>query len=306
MITTHLGPKYNFNRRSKVIFGCSRDQLRDYLKKTFLCLIILIFLPVSLAWAQNFGGGVKQIKIDPPERSLKVGECLEYSAEWLGIPVGKIILKVEGVINFSGQQCYHISGRALPNSFFSHLYDVEYEVNSYIETATFLPLRFEKRRLIKNQVNNTTIDFDRVGKKAISSSQGTDLDVVISSSQLQIGQQIPVTDVIMQDTQDLLSSLYYFRLLDIGELKSHQINIYYNQRNWPVKVETEEPFLKEIRKQGTFSVFTASVSSIITDFILGKHKFIICFTADSRRIPLEFDAGTDIGFIRCKLRQIPE
>ena len=275
------------------------------MKKAFFCLVALIFLFASLTWAQNFRGREKQIRIDPPGRSLKAGEYLEYSAEWLGIPAGEIILKVEGIVKFSGHQCYHISGRALPNRFFSHFYDVEYEVNSYVDTATFQPLRFEKRRRIKNQINDTIIDFDWVGKKATFNSEGTDLVVVISSLQPQISQQNPTTNVITKDTQDLLSSLYYFRLHDIEAVKNHQINIYYNQRNWPVSVETEKPFLKEIRKQGTFSVFTASVNSTITDFILGRHKFIVYFTADPRRIPLEFDVGTAIGFIRCRLQKIP-
>lgn len=269
-------------------------------------MIALIFLSVSLAWAQNFRGREKQIRIDPPGRSLKTGECLEYSAEWLGIPAGKIILKVEGIVNFSGHQCYHISGRAIPNRFFAHFYDVGYEVNSYVDTTTFQPLRFEKRRRIKNQINDTIIDFDWVEKKATFNSKGTNLDVVISSLQARISQQNPITNTITKDTQDLLSSLYYFRLHDIGTTKSHQINIYYNQRNWPVSVETEKPFLKEIRKKGTFSVFTISVSSTITDFILGRHKFIVYFTTDPRRIPLEFDVGTAIGFIRCRLQKIPE
>ena len=276
------------------------------MKKTFFCLVALIFLSASLAGAQSFKGREKQIKIDPPERSLKTGEYLEYSAEWLGISAGKIILKIEGIVNFSGHQCYHISGRTLPNSFFSHFYDVEYEVNSYVDTITFQPLRFEKRRRIRNQINDTVIDFDWVGKKATSNSWGTDLDVDISPLQPQISLQNPTTNVITQDTQDLLSSLYYFRLHDIETIKSHRINIYYNQRIWPVSVETEKPFFKEIRKKGTFSVFTASISSTITDFILGRHKFIVYFTVDSRRIPLEFDVGTAIGFFRCRLQKIPE
>jgi hypothetical protein len=273
--------------------------------KKFFFLIILIFLSVSLVQAQSFSGREKQINIDPPGKFLKAGEYLEYSVEWLGIPAGKIILKVEGIVNFSGHQCYHISGRALPNRFFANFYDVEHEVHSYVDTTTFQPLRFEKLRCIKNQTNDTVIDFDWVGEKATSSSKGTDLDVVISSLQPQINQQNLTTNTITKDTQDLLSSLYYFRLHDIQAGKSYQINIYYNQRNWPVSVETEEPYLREIHKQGTFSIFAAAVSSTITHFILGKHKFIVYFTADSRRIPLEFDVGTDIGFIRCRLQSVP-
>ena len=276
------------------------------MKKTVPCLIVLIFLSVSLARAQNFRGREKQIKIDPPDISLKADECLEYSAEWLGIPAGKIVLKVEGVVNFSGRQCYYLSARLFPNRFFANFYDVDYSAHSYVDTATFQPLHFERRKRINNQVNITTIDFDWVKKKATFTSNGKIINVAIFTLQPPVSQQNPTTNVITAKTQDVLSIFYYFRLHDIEIVKNYRANIYYDHRSWPVSVEIEKPFLKAIRKKGAFPVFTASVSSGITDFIFGRHKFVVCFTADSRRIPLEFDVGTAIGFIRCTLRKLHE
>ena len=65
--------------------------------------ITLIILAACCCWllvpqchAQNFIGKKEKIVIAEPEKSLRIGERLEYSVEWLGVAVGKIVLHVEG------------------------------------------------------------------------------------------------------------------------------------------------------------------------------------------------------------------
>lgn len=53
-------------------------------------------------------------------------------------------------------------------------------------------------------------------------------------------------------------------------------------------------------------VFKAVMDSELSEFILGKSKMVVYFTADSRRIPIEFKFGTGIGSVQGKIKSIPK
>ena len=276
------------------------------MKKNLLLIIFFLVLFQQTLFAQNFTQKKERLVIESPQALLKSGEYLRYSAEWLGIPAGIVTLRVSGIEKFKGRDCYHIIGRAVPNKFFASFYDVEYIVHSYIDVESKQPSRFQKIRRRKDAINDTTIDFDWGKNKATFTSKGSDVGLEISNLRDKINKDIPISDNITKDTQDLLSSIYFFRLLKIEGDHAYSFNIYYAQRVWPILVNVGAPYLRDFRKLGTFRVFKVSVGSIITDFILGKHNFGIYFTADFLRIPLEFEVGTAIGYIRCRLQKLPE
>jgi len=276
------------------------------MKKLFLLVSLMLFAFNCQAYTQNFNEKNQELSIASPAKSLKIGEELVYSAQWLGIPGGHIILTVKEILEINGKKCYHIVGRALPNKFFATFYDIEYEVHSYIEIDSFRPLKFIKKRRLRDLFNTTTIEFDWKKMEAAFKSEGSDKGLDISPLREQIQKEIPLSNKISNHTQDLLSSIYYFRQQEIKPEDNLPVDIYYGQRNWPIEVKIGKPFLLDIRKQGSFPAFKASVNSIITDFILGKRKFIIYFSCDQKRTPLEFQVGTAIGSIRCRLKNPKE
>lgn len=273
-------------------------------------IIILILLSLGLStlvYAQNFRDKKEKITIAPPANALKTGEQLCYSVEWLGIPVGKIILSVQGIKKIDGNECYHIMAMAMPNKFLSKLYEIKYIVHTYIDTKTFYTRRFEKTRRLKGKFSYVLIDFDREKKEVRYKQLGSAPLLDISAVRDQIAASLPVTLKILDDTQDLFSSFYYLRFLGLKENQKHNhLNIYYAQRNWSVNARIEEPFLKDMRKLGSFAVFGVSLDSNLGEFIIGKRKMLVYFTADSRRIPLEFKLATSLGLIRGKIQNIPQ
>ncbi len=275
------------------------------MKKITVIWAIIFFSLSAILYAQNFRGRIEKISISEPERGLVVGEALQYSVEWLGVPVGKIILKVEGLEDIRGHKCYHITAQAFPNHFFKRFYDLEYTVHTYLDTQFFYPLRFEKIRRIKGERNNVLIDFDQEKNEAKFESRGSGLLVKISPVREEMKKERPINFKIAKGTQDLLSSFYYLRILEIKENQAYPINIYYDQRNWSVNMKVEKPFLKDIYKKGTFSVIRVYPDSDLNSYILGKRNFSVYFTTDSRRIPIEFKLNTALGPIRGVIQDLP-
>ncbi len=274
--------------------------------KKVAILIILVLNVSNAVYAQNFKAKPQNITISDPAKELSIGEALEYSVEWLGIPVGRIVLKVEGITTINNYECYHITAKVLPNRFFQHLYDLEYTVHTYIDKQFYYTRRFEKIRRINKQYNHIVIDFDQEKHKAVFSSEGSTAFFKISPGRNKIEADAPITNEIPYGTQDLLSSFYYFRFLDIRENNSYPVNIYYNQRNWLVDMKVSKPFLREIRKKGSFPAVEIAPDSLLNNYILGKRRLIVFLTTDSRRIPLEFKLETALGPISARIQNPPE
>jgi len=276
-------------------------------KNTVLILLIGSFLTLPIfVCAQNFGRKKERLAIVAPEKFLKIGEELQYSVEWLGVRVGKIILKVEEIKNIDGHDCYHIIARAMPNKYLAKFYDVEYIVHTYIDKENFYTRRFEKIRRMEGKYNYVTIEFDREKKEVRFRTEGSAPLFDISGRRVQVGQSAPHTLKIINGTQDLFSSVYYIRLLEIKDDQSYTITIYYDRKNWPLHMKVGRPFYRDIRRKGTFAVFEASMNSDLSTFILGKSGMTVYFSADSRRIPLEFKFGTGMGSVRGIIQYISD
>jgi len=257
------------------------------MKKPFLLLALALALSVQPLFAQDFTGRRREIKIEPPQERLSVGEELTYSVEWLGIPVLKVRLQVKEIKEVSGKECYHLLATAAPNDFFRMFYDVEHKVDSYIDTKTFLPVRFEKSRCEKNICSDLLMEFDREKNEA-----------KISSDNIK-------TVKIQQNTLDLLSVIYYMRHLGLKEGGTYSANILYPQKTWPISITVKNAFLKDIRKKGTFSVIEIIPNTDLVGYLLDRRGAEAFFTADSKRIPILFIMNTKFGLLRGIIEDLP-
>jgi len=271
------------------------------MKNTVIAMVVIFSLSTAVS-AQNFSNQKEKFTIANPENSLRAGETLHYRLECLGIPMGNIILKVEDIKKINGRDCYHITGRAVPNRLFCKLYDVEYTVHTYIDTNTFQTLRFEKTRRLRDKFDSVEIDFDWEKKEAKYKTQGSTATITLSGVRDKIESDTPSTLKIMSGVQDLLSSFYCLRLMQLEVGKNYSINIYYARRNWKLDLKAEKPFLKDIRHKGSFLVFGVFINSKLSEYILGRRNIFVCLTADSRRIPVGFRFNTGIGPIEGKIR----
>ena len=71
-------------------------------------------------------------------------------------------------------------------------------------------------------------------------------------------------------------------------------------------MKVDKPFLREIRKKGSFPVVKISPDSLLNNYILGKRRLIVYLTTDSRRIPLEFKLETGLGPISARIQNPPK
>ena len=273
-------------------------------KPALFTIFSLLF--VSFSFAQNFAANKQQIRIAKPLSCLEAGEELCYRVEWLGLPVGRISIKNEGIRQFRGQPCYYLTAQAYPNKFLSNFFNIRYSVESYLNRDSLCSLQFVKDRVIDGQRSRVVIQLFPETNSAVFAASGSSPSFKISALRSKIEKDYPATRKIPARTQDLLSSFYYFRLQDVNSSQGVPINIYYNQRNFPLKMFVSQPFVREVRRKGAFPVFRIFPDSSINEYILGGRKFEVYLTADSRRIPIEFRLSTSLGSMRAIIEDVPQ
>jgi hypothetical protein len=264
----------------------------------------------TIAYARDFSKDREQpSEISAPRDSLIEGETLEYSVEWLGIPIGIITLKVEGIESVNGHPCYHLSAKAMPNKFFRRFYDIEYNLHSYLDCKKLISRRFEKIKRIRTNLVYATAEFipEKEEAKYTYYSPGGAIETIeFPSLKKSVVCDMQETVAIPGHSQDLLSGLYYFRLAKIDSNRECAMRITYERKAWELSMNVEKLFWKDIRKEGSFALIRVYPDSNLNDQVLGKRKVYAAFTADSRRIPVEFKLHSNAGFIRGIIKNLSE
>lgn len=277
------------------------------MKRVVFFLTAAIISLSSLAFAQNFKGRVQEATIATPQNKLTIGETLVYSVEWLGISAGKIILSVNGTEKIDGNECYHVTAKALPNKFFRMFHDVEYRVDSFIDTKGLFSRRFEKVKRLNNVYTCLVIEFNPEKNEAKYKFDCAKAPADTNESASLRKKRATNKNTIVKiptGTQDVLSTLYYFRLLDIKKGEAYPVNVSYDRQNWAFKINVGEPYLRDFHKKGSFCLFQISPNSDLINSITGKRGITIYLTADSFRKPALFTMNTKIGFLRGILQDL--
>jgi len=206
-------------------------------------------------------------------------EKLMYSASLGGIPSANLVLEIKGIEQVNNRDCYHIVANAGPNSFFSFFYNIKYQVETYIDKDSGLSLKFYKKKTFRKKVNEETIIFDRDKKMA----------------QCEYNDKRKKEVTINQDTHDLLSFLYYFRMKGLEPDKTYDFSILYNGKIWPFKMKVNGVYLMKLRDGRCVNVFSVKLTSELISKIMGAPALDAFVSADAMRTPIFFTAKTRMG-----------
>lgn len=254
--------------------------------RIFVILFLSIFLASCAYQVHTYDKEISPVedsaRIEEPNKSLQVGEKLVYAVDWIGIPAGFITLEVKETMQINNHLAYHIIAKARPNRFFKIFYDIEYTVHTYIDTKTLKPIRFHKERSLNRKITDETIEF----------SYDTD-NAIWEYSNPKTRKELSIP----KNAQDLLSSLYYFRLIKIGLGKHYPISIIYGGESWSVDIMAERIADIQITNRGHFKTMVIAPVSDLAKHITGFKNFKAFLTTDKRRLPVLFTMRTKIGYL---------
>jgi len=214
-----------------------------------------------------------------------VGERLSFEVKYGFVSAGTAIMGIPRTVMERGHECYHIVSLAESNSFFSVFFTVKDVAESFLDVRELLPRRFEKRLREGDFRSQDLVLFDHDRHVALYPRKN-DRVVPISSG-----------------AQDILSSLYYVRMLDLEVGRSVFIENHADKKNYPLEIRV----LKKERIKVPAGEFDCTVVEPVmrgAGLFSQKGQLTVWLSDDEARIPVLMKSKVVIGSISAVLTDV--
>jgi len=146
-----------------------------------------------------------------------VGERLTFEIGYGFVDAGTAVLGIPELIDYRGRSCYRILSVAESNSFISAFFPVRDVAESYLDARDLISRRFEKSLREGNFRAHDLVEFDH------------ERQIAIYPDRKEI---IPLA----AEAQDILSSLYTVRMMDLEVGRSVFIENHADRKNYPLEI----------------------------------------------------------------------
>ncbi len=213
------------------------------------------------------------------------GERLKFSIDYGIVNAGHATMEVRKIRKIMGSRCFDIGTEARSNSFFSKFYKVWDRAQTFLDTETVLPRRFEKHLREGGYRKDQVIKFDRRENFA----------------RYENGEEV----MMEAWAQDELSAFYYLRTLPLEVGRDVFIDNHTNRKNYPLKVIVHRRETVEVGA-GTFDCWV--IEPVIREggIFSAKGTLTIWITADERRMPVKMRTRIVVGAITASLVEFQE
>jgi hypothetical protein len=252
------------------------------LSRAAIPLLAAVVLAVSAGGTT--GGGIPAIGPSgvttvPP---FGVGESLSFEIKYGFISAGTAVIGIPRIATVRGHSCYHIVSLAESNSFFSVFFTVRDVVESYLDVRELVPLRFEKRLREGDFRDHDLVLFDHDRNVAIYPEQD--------------GRLVPIA----ARAQDILTSLYYVRMMDLEVGRSVYIENHADKKNYPLEIKVLRRETVSV-EAGRFECLVVEPLMRTSGLFRQKGRLTVWLTDDDRRMPVLMKSKVIIGSISAEL-----
>lgn len=247
------------------------------MKKYILTIITLL---ISLAgWSQTNGF------CGLTNTAFKSGEKLiykvYYNVSFAYIGAGEVSFTAS-LENLQGRKTYHIVGNGRTYSSYDWIFKVRDKYESFIDTATMLPLRFVREVNEGDYHKHNVVNFDENNHKAVSNNGSFDIPAC---------------------TQDVLSAIYYARNINFDNYSVGQkipFTMFLDDEVYHIYIR----YLgkeKVTTRYGTFHAIKFSPLLIKGTIFKGGEEMTVWVSDDANKIPLRINSPITVGSIKVDL-----
>ncbi len=224
-----------------------------------------------------------------PNRAFRVGETIKYSLKYGVVLAGRASLEVKEIETLDGRRAYHIVSHARTNKTLDQAFMVRDSNDSWMDVESLCSLQFMQnireggyKKWTLTRVNQPRGTFTYHGK-------GKTRDDVKE------GEAPPFV-------QDVLSSLYYVRSLDLKTGEEHRMDAASGGAVWPLKVTVKGVERVEV-PAGSFECFRVEPVLAGEGLFQNKGKLEVWLTKDKRKIPVLLRSEVAVGAFEAQMRE---
>ncbi|MGD8627661.1 MAG: DUF3108 domain-containing protein [bacterium] len=213
-----------------------------------------------------------------------VGEKLTFAIRYEFAKAGEASMEVKEKVECgSGGECFRLVSTAWSTMPFSLFFEVKDVVESYMDAEELYTWRYEKHLKEGNHEASEVVVFDQDANTA-TYPDGSVMDTP-------------------QRVQDVLSSLYFVRTMEIEVGKSIFIDNHADEKNYPLEVKV----LKTERVKvpaGTFECYVLEPILKASGIFQHKGRLTVWLSTDPSHVPVMMKSSVAIGAINAVLIDI--
>jgi hypothetical protein len=253
--------------------------------RSFVLHALPIVLVVLAFAALTSGSGIPAlgpggIVAVPP---FGVGERLTFEVKYGFVNAGTAILGIPEVVQDRGYECYRIVSVAESNTFVSTFFPVKDMVESHMDTRELVSRGFEKHLREGGFRAHEAVEFDQDRHLAVYPSTGDDRLVPLSL-----------------DAHDILTSLYYVRMMDLRVGSSVYIENHADKKNYPLEIRVLKKERIEV-PAGKFDCLVVEPVMRAAGLFRHKGSLTIWLTDDELHVPVQMKSKVVIGSVSAVL-----
>jgi hypothetical protein len=215
-----------------------------------------------------------------PALPFKTGEKLTFAVRYEFVRAGVATMEVAGQVECEGGKCFRIVSVARSTMPFSLFFEVEDRVESLLDVEELYTWRYEKNLKEGNYRAREVVVFDQRKHTATYPD----------------GRIVPVPDAV----QDVLTSLYYIRTLDLEVGRSVFIENHADGKNYPLEVKVLG--IEKIKvPAGTYECFVLEPFLKASGIFQHKGRLTVWMSTDPSHIPVMMKSKVVIGAVNVVL-----
>lgn len=219
--------------------------------------------------------------------TLFEGEEVYMDINYMGVSTGKIALSTRPSTKLGDKEVFHLHARVKTSRYYSYLYELDDNVDSYLSVDKFLPVKFSliQRESGQNIDDLQLFDIDKLLSYTFYKRESNG-----KTKKKKGSSPIPMR------FQDPLSIVYFLRSLPIESKADFLIPIMNKGKVLLLnaRVDKKETIETEIGKREAFKIIASTKYEGDT---LKSGDMTFWFSTDERRIFLKFKAEIKIGSI---------
>lgn len=247
---------------------------------------------LGLAWAALAPAGTPARAQEAPPAATNlwfdVGEELIYQVYWGVIHAGETRVTTEWV-EHEGRTVLAIRFRTKGNKFIEKIYPVDDFIESLVDPATFLPIRFTK---ILNEGRHhsdevTTFDFQNLTARWVNRAKGREKVFAIEPN-----------------TRDIVTFMYYLRSRELEPGDEYQYRVMADEKLYDLYLKVGSLDTMKFERFGKVKSVRVEPEAAFQGIFVRKGKLTMWVSKDPRRVCTRMMASIPVANIRVNLDKV--